>query len=60
VIGGCIKLEVLRTPEFQKWAADNVILVELDYQEIIFKLQRCKIRIMKSTSFGCKVFQPYI
>jgi protein disulfide-isomerase len=31
--GWCIKLqkEVLRTPEFEKWATDNVILVELDY-----------------------------
>src|SRR6187402_3085446 len=31
--GWCIKLqkEVMFTPEFKKWAADNVILVELDY-----------------------------
>lgn len=31
--GWCIRLqnEVLKTPEFKKWAADNVILVELDY-----------------------------
>lgn len=31
--GWCIRLqnEVLKTPEFQKWAAENVILVELDY-----------------------------
>jgi endonuclease/exonuclease/phosphatase (EEP) superfamily protein YafD len=26
-----ITKEVLLTPEFAKWAADNVILVELDY-----------------------------
>lgn len=31
--GWCIRLqkEVLLTPEFAKWAAENVILVELDY-----------------------------
>ncbi|MEO6176452.1 MAG: thioredoxin family protein [Flavobacterium circumlabens] len=31
--GWCIRLqnEVLKTPEFTKWASDNVILVELDY-----------------------------
>jgi len=31
--GWCIRLqnEVLKTPEFQKWAEENVILVELDY-----------------------------
>src|SRR5690606_29243693 len=31
--GWCIRLqnEVLKTPEFQKWAKENVILVELDY-----------------------------
>ena len=31
--GWCIRLqkEVLNTPEFTKWANDNVILVELDY-----------------------------
>jgi protein disulfide-isomerase len=31
--GWCIRLqkEVLKTPEFQKWANENVILVELDY-----------------------------
>lgn len=31
--GWCIRLqnEVLKTPEFGKWAKDNVVLVELDY-----------------------------
>lgn len=31
--GWCIRLqnEVLKTPEFKKWAVDNVVLVELDY-----------------------------
>ena len=31
--GWCMKLqrEVLKTPEFTKWAKDNVILVELDF-----------------------------
>lgn len=31
--GWCMRLqkEVLKTPEFAKWANDNVILVELDY-----------------------------
>ncbi len=31
--GWCIRLqnEVLKTPEFKKWATENVILVELDY-----------------------------
>lgn len=31
--GWCIRLqnEVLNTAEFKKWAADNVVLVELDY-----------------------------
>ena len=31
--GWCIRLqkEVLKTPEFEKWASENVILVELDY-----------------------------
>ncbi len=31
--GWCIRLqkEVLKTPEFAKWAKENVILVELDY-----------------------------
>ena len=31
--GWCIRLqkEVLKTPEFQKWANENVVLVELDY-----------------------------
>jgi thioredoxin-related protein len=31
--GWCIRLqkEVLKTPEFNKWASENVILVELDY-----------------------------
>jgi protein disulfide-isomerase len=28
-----LQKEVLLTPEFAKWASDNVILVELDYQE---------------------------
>jgi len=31
--GWCMRLqkEVMKTPEFTKWAADNVILVELDF-----------------------------
>ena len=31
--GWCIRLqkEVLKTPEFAKWAKENVVLVELDY-----------------------------
>src|SRR5574343_419862 len=31
--GWCIRLqkEVLKTPEFAKWAKDNVVLVELDF-----------------------------
>ncbi|WP_413999482.1 thioredoxin family protein [Flavobacterium sp. W1B] len=31
--GWCIRLqkEVLKTPEFEKWAKENVVLVELDY-----------------------------
>ena len=31
--GWCIRLqnEVLKTPEFSKWAQENVVLVELDY-----------------------------
>lgn len=31
--GWCIRLqnEVLKTPEFNKWATENVVLVELDY-----------------------------
>jgi protein disulfide-isomerase len=31
--GWCVRLqnEVLKTPEFTKWAAENVVLVELDY-----------------------------
>ena len=31
--GWCIKLqnEVLKTPEFKNWAAENVVLVELDF-----------------------------
>lgn len=31
--GWCIRLqnEVLTTPEFKRWAAENVVLVELDY-----------------------------
>jgi thioredoxin-related protein len=31
--GWCIRLqnEVLKTPEFTKWASENVVLVELDY-----------------------------
>lgn len=31
--GWCIRLqnEVLKTPEFTKWATENVVLVELDY-----------------------------
>src|SRR6187431_2480510 len=31
--GWCIRLqkEVLRTPEFNKWAKESVVLVELDY-----------------------------
>ena len=31
--GWCIRLqkEVLKTPEFNKWANENVILVELDF-----------------------------
>ncbi|MCI9845162.1 thioredoxin family protein [Flavobacterium pectinovorum] len=31
--GWCIRLqnEVLKTPEFKKWAKENVVLVELDY-----------------------------
>lgn len=31
--GWCMRLqkEVMQTPEFTKWATDNVILVELDY-----------------------------
>ncbi len=31
--GWCIRLqkEVLKTPEFSKWAKENVVLVELDY-----------------------------
>ena len=31
--GWCMRLqkEVLKTPEFAKWAKDNVVLVELDY-----------------------------
>ena len=31
--GWCIRLqnEVLKTPEFNKWAQDNVVLVELDF-----------------------------
>ncbi|WP_291151589.1 thioredoxin family protein [Flavobacterium sp. UBA7680] len=35
--GWCIRLqnEVLKTPEFKKWAADNVVLVELDYPRAV-------------------------
>src|SRR6476661_2731321 len=31
--GWCMRLqkEVLKTPEFEKWAKDNVVLVELDF-----------------------------
>ena len=34
--GWCIRLqkEVLKTPEFAKWAKDNVILVELDFPKV--------------------------
>jgi protein disulfide-isomerase len=42
--GWCIKLqkEVLRTPEFEKWAKDNVVLVELDYPRM--NLQTAEIQ----------------
>jgi protein disulfide-isomerase len=33
-----LQKEVLLTPEFAKWASDNVILVELDYQEELLRL----------------------
>lgn len=37
--GWCIRLqkEVLKTPEFTKWAKDKVILVELDYPRAVLQ-----------------------
>ena len=51
--GWCIRLqkEVLKTPEFEKWAKENVILVELDFprrtpQEESIKAQNQQIQSM--------------
>ena len=51
--GWCIKLqnEVLKTPDFEKWAKDNVVLVELDFprrtpQEATLKAQNYQMQKM--------------
>ncbi|MFB9078478.1 thioredoxin family protein [Flavobacterium procerum] len=42
--GWCIRLqnEVLKTPEFKKWAQENVILVELDYPRAVAQTPEIK------------------
>ncbi|AOW08385.1 thioredoxin family protein [Flavobacterium gilvum] len=42
--GWCIRLqnEVLKTPEFGKWANDNVVLVELDYPRRVEQSEELK------------------
>jgi len=49
--GWCIKLqkEVLKTPEFEAWAKENVVLVEVDYprrtaQEEAIKVQNAQLQ----------------
>ncbi|WP_026708269.1 thioredoxin family protein [Flavobacterium frigidarium] len=57
--GWCIRLqkEVLKTPEFRKWAQDNVVLVELDFprrtpQALEIKQQNNELQ----QAFGIKGF----
>ncbi|UQD55910.1 thioredoxin family protein [Flavobacterium sp. K5-23] len=42
--GWCIRLqkEVLKTPEFTKWANENVVLVELDYPRKPYQTEEIK------------------
>ena len=42
--GWCIRLqnEVLKTPEFNKWAKENVVLVELDYPRRVEQSEEIK------------------
>ncbi|KAF2515976.1 thioredoxin family protein [Flavobacterium foetidum] len=44
--GWCIRLqnEVLKTPEFKKWAEQNVILVELDYPRAVAQTPEIKLQ----------------
>lgn len=57
--GWCIRLqkEVLKTPEFAKWANENVVLVELDFprrtpQDEALKIQNSQL----AQSFGVQGF----
>lgn len=51
--GWCMKLqkEVLKTPEFAKWAKDNVILVELDFPRKKEQSQELKMQNARLNQF---------
>lgn len=51
--GWCIKLqkEVFKTPEFTKWAKDNVVLVELDFPRRTPQSEEIKSQNAKLGSF---------
>ncbi|MCL9809324.1 thioredoxin family protein [Flavobacterium luminosum] len=44
--GWCIRLqkEVFKTPEFEKWATDNVVLVELDFPRRVQQSNELKMQ----------------
>jgi protein disulfide-isomerase len=51
--GWCIRLqkEVLKTPEFAKWAKENVILVELDFPKVNNQTDAIKAQNAQLNSF---------
>ncbi|MDV6168951.1 thioredoxin family protein [Flavobacterium sp. DG1-102-2] len=51
--GWCIKLqkEVFKTPEFTKWAKDNVVLVELDFPRRTQQSEELKVQNAQLNNF---------
>ena len=50
--GWCVRLqnEVFRTPEFEKWAKENVVLVELDFPKNNLKQKPLKLKTAPSNN----------
>jgi thioredoxin-related protein len=50
--GWCVRLqnEVFRTPEFEAWAKENVVLVELDFPKINHKAKPLKHKTAPSNN----------
>lgn len=60
--GWCIRLqkEVLKTPEFQKWAKENVVLVEFDYPRRTPQTAEIKNRMANCNKLGIQGFPTVV